>query len=137
MTATVVKGFGRGSKLLGIPTANMCMEEVGETVDKMPTGIYMGFSTLKGKVYKSVVSVGWNPFFDNKAKTVEPHLLHEFTEDFYGERLSLLLCGYVRPELNFPSLDDLIAAIRGDIAHADALLSSEPYRSLEPASSCC
>ncbi|CAM9983746.1 unnamed protein product [Discosporangium mesarthrocarpum] len=106
MSATVVKGFGRGSKLLGIPTANMDMAEVGETVDDMSTGIYLGYTGLKGKVYRAVVSIGWNPYFDNKEKTVEPHLLHKFDEDFYGEKLHLLICGFIRNELNFNSLGE-------------------------------
>ena len=35
---------------------------------------------------------------------VEPHLIHVFEEDFYGEELRFLVCGYVRPERSFPSL---------------------------------
>ncbi|CAM9359566.1 unnamed protein product, partial [Choristocarpus tenellus] len=34
----------------------------------------------------------------------EPHLLHVFKEDFYGEKLHLLICGFIRNELNFNSL---------------------------------
>ncbi len=40
LVATVVKGFGRGSKVLGIPTANMSMEEIGPLVADLP--VYMG-----------------------------------------------------------------------------------------------
>ena len=70
MSATVVKGFGRGSKLLGIPTANMDMKEIGQKVNDTPTGIYLGYTMLEGVVYKAVVSIGWNPYFDNSEKTV-------------------------------------------------------------------
>lgn len=35
---------------------------------------------------------------------VEPHLIHVFDDDFYGEELKFLVCGYVRPERSFPSL---------------------------------
>lgn len=70
LSATVVKGFGRGSKLLGIPTANMDMEEIGERVHDTTTGIYYGYAMLNAEVYPAVISVGWNPYFDNEAKTV-------------------------------------------------------------------
>lgn len=70
MSATVVKGFGRGSKLLGIPTANMAMKEIGETVNDTQTGIYFGYTMLRGVVHQAVVSIGWNPYFDNREKTV-------------------------------------------------------------------
>lgn len=70
MSATVVKGFGRGSKLLGIPTANMDMSEVGRIVNNTSTGIYFGYAMLRSTIYPTVVSVGWNPYFDNREKTV-------------------------------------------------------------------
>ncbi len=31
----------------------------------------------------------------------EPWLLHEFSEDFYGEELRLIVVGYIRPEVSF------------------------------------
>jgi len=62
-----------------------------------------------------VTSVGWNPFFDNKTRTVEPHLLHEFPADFYGSEIRIVMTGYLRPEANFDSLDALIVAIKKDI----------------------
>ena len=56
---------------------------------------------------------------------MEPHLLHLFSEDFYGEELKLVVAGYLRPELNFPSLEALKAAIAEDIALAKGRLESE------------
>lgn len=66
------------------------------------------------------------PFF--KTQTVEPHLLHEFPDDFYGEELKFLVCGYVRPEASFPSLDELVTAIHNDIAFARAALEEPEWR---------
>lgn len=45
-------------------------------------------------------------YFHNEKKSVEPHLLHEFADDFYDEPLRLMLCGFIRPEKNFPSLGE-------------------------------
>lgn len=68
-------------------------------------GIYFGWCVLQGQIYKAVVSVGWNPYYKNTEKTIEAHLIHDSQlEDFYGERIKLLLCGYLRNELNFKSL---------------------------------
>lgn len=67
LSAKVVKGFGRGGKQLGCPTANMSAEELGDALVELPTGIYCGWATVSGKgPYKAVASVGWNPFFQNK-----------------------------------------------------------------------
>ncbi|GJZ11350.1 bifunctional riboflavin kinase/FMN phosphatase [Tanacetum coccineum] len=47
------------------------------------------------------MSIGWNPFFNNTEKTIEPWLLHKFDEDFYGEELHLVVVvGYIRPEFD-------------------------------------
>jgi FAD synthase len=72
----------------------------------------------QGGVYAMVMSIGWNPFFDNSSKTIEPWLLHEFPEDFYDQELRLTVLGYVRPEANFTTLEALIERIHrdGDVA---------------------
>lgn len=67
----VVKGFQRGSKDLGMPTANYS----DEVVDKLPTefkqGVYYGWAQIdNGNVYKMVMSIGNNPFYDNEKKTM-------------------------------------------------------------------
>lgn len=103
LNAEVVHGFNRGSKELGIPTANLSMEELGNTGEELETGIYYGYAHLKGQQYHTVVSVGWNPYYKNSKKTVEAHLLATM-EDFYGEKLQLSLLGYLRKETNFSSL---------------------------------
>uniref|UniRef100_M8CHD2 riboflavin kinase n=1 Tax=Aegilops tauschii TaxID=37682 RepID=M8CHD2_AEGTA len=107
----VIKGFGRGSKVLGIPT-----------------GVYFGWAGLsKRGIYKMVMSIGWNPYFDNTEKTIEPWLLHGFDEDFYGEELRLVIVGYIRPEANFPSLESLIERIHEDGRIAENALDLPEY----------
>ena len=36
-------------------------------------------------MYKMCMSIGWNPFYKNEQKTVEPWILHKFDQDFYGQ----------------------------------------------------
>ncbi len=103
LDAHIVHGFQRGSKELGIPTANLSMEDLGKEGDGLETGIYYGVATLNGLDYEAVVSVGWNPFYKNTKKTIEAHLLANL-DDFYGSRMSLKLLGYLRPEQDFNGL---------------------------------
>ncbi|KAL7529757.1 hypothetical protein ACHAWF_003102 [Thalassiosira exigua] len=94
----VVRGYGRGSKDLGIPTANISRERdvlscsCGD-FDELPTGIYWGFArigevatpngdsgngggdSVLGKVHVAAISIGYNPTYNNTEKTVEPHLI--------------------------------------------------------------
>jgi riboflavin kinase len=216
----VIKGFGRGSKELGIPTANLDVDALGESLNGVGAGIYCGFAYIDpspedvsnrqllkqdaqeehnnttsnaggegggsggaislvderkegkgtgkgletndddnaidkkdavkfnatpdskheqcvkastsphpGKVYKMVMSIGWNPFFKNEKKTVEPYIIHDFGgQDFYGSKLSLVVTAFLRPELNYTTLENLINAIHKDIALSSALLDLETKR---------
>ncbi|GLT49445.1 hypothetical protein SLA2020_229980 [Shorea laevis] len=124
----VIKGFGRGSKVLGIPTANLSTQGHSSVVSENPSGVYFGWAGLsKRGVYKMVMSIGWNPYFNNAEKTIEPWLLHEFNEDFYGEELRLVIVGYIRPEANFPTLESLIAKIQEDRRIAEKVLDLPLY----------
>jgi len=125
---TVVKGFGRGSKQLGIPTANFPKSVVDQLPSNFETGVYFGFAQLEGKVYKMVVSIGWNPCFDNKEKSIETHIMHKFENDFYDQHLKIIIAGYLRPELKFDGLDALISAINTDIAQAEEYLEKDDFK---------
>lgn len=137
MTSRVVRGYGRGSKELGIPTANLDTMQLQfskqVTLAEFPTGIYWGVSRIADhSVYTAAVSVGYNPTYGNDSKTIEPHLIapeqdprrhasqtgETLMKDFYDQTCRLSLIGYMRPELPFEGLDKLIEAIKGDIVKA-------------------
>jgi FAD synthase len=50
--------------------------------------------------------------------------LKTFPKDFYGDRLSVAVTGFLRNELNFTSLQGLIDAINTDICLARQFLSA-------------
>jgi hypothetical protein len=155
------------------------------------------------QVYKMVMSIGWNPFYNNTEKTAEPWLLHDFDQvrgklrqrqhdladsciaaccreglqactgvlcrqimgtvnttascsianmcsdslhapnpaycqatmatrcfivyvplqPFYDQEIRLVVCGYVRPEANFTSLEALVQRIHKDAEVSKAALS--------------
>ncbi|XP_059437610.1 bifunctional riboflavin kinase/FMN phosphatase [Corylus avellana] len=124
----VIKGYGRGSKVLGIPTANLSTEGYSTLLSEHPSGVYFGWARVSNRgVFKMVMSIGWNPYFNNTEKTIEPWLLHDFAEDFYGEDLRLVVVGYIRPEANFPSLESLVAKIHEDGRIAERALDLPLY----------
>lgn len=151
LRSKVIHGFGRGSKLLGFPTANMEIKwepaatemetavelsadeaAVRRFIDGCNTGIYAALACVEdgpdAGVYKAAVSVGWNPTFtDVKAKTIEPWILHEFEDDFYECHLKLMVLGYIRPELKFTTLDALIAEIKADGEFTETELDKTAY----------
>jgi len=148
LRGTVSTGYGRGSKKIGVPTANLKASELAAkgtvemladkgsgaassgTLEALPRGVYVAWARLRGTVHPAVVNVGLSPTFEeaeNPEPIAEAHLLDPIDADFYGEELSLLLLGYVRPERKFPSFDELIAAIKADIATAGQALTEPEY----------
>eukprot|EP00092_Neocalanus_flemingeri_P039875 GFUD01043430.1.p1 GENE.GFUD01043430.1~~GFUD01043430.1.p1 ORF type:complete len:137 (+),score=46.40 GFUD01043430.1:60-470(+) len=99
----IVKGFGRGSTELGFPTANFS-EEVDE-----------------GPVFDMVMSVGYNPFYNNEKRAMETHIIHKFEGDLYGKMLSVIMVGYLRAEANYDSMEKLVQAIENDIDNGKKL----------------
>lgn len=124
----VISGFGRGSAELGIPTANI---PVTPALDQLGSGIYYGWcrilprkdmkdtSVLRNdgqevlfthgnaisgtglNCLPMVMSIGWNPFYQNKSKTAEIHVIHNFSQLFYGTNIELIVLGFIRPELDY------------------------------------
>ncbi|CAF2474368.1 unnamed protein product [Rotaria sp. Silwood2] len=130
---TIVRGFGRGSKELGCPTANLDETAVEKLPSSIDQGVYYGWAQLlatnnSNELYKMVASVGRNPFYNDKTKTIETHLMHEFKDDFYGEKLKIVLLGEIRKMKTFRNSSELAMAIRNDISKACHELDSDQCR---------
>ncbi|KAJ1657306.1 riboflavin kinase [Dispira simplex] len=125
----VQHGFGRGSKELGIPTANLPEDEVHRACKNLKTGVYFGWAQVNdGPVYDMVMSLGWNPYYKNEKLSGEVHICHEFDHDFYGEDLRVVVLGYIRPERDYSSVDALIYDINVDITVAKNSMSRSAYQ---------
>lgn len=61
-----------------------------------------------------VMSIGYNQFYKNTARSAEVHVLHEFGADFYGVEMRLLITGFIREEKDYAELEALIEDINVD-----------------------
>ncbi|KAA8495470.1 Riboflavin kinase [Porphyridium purpureum] len=128
LTGPVVRGFGRGSKELGCPTANIPVEPYELLLSGMPTGVYYGYCVVQGAAHvepdlrKMVMSCGYNPYYGNTKRTIEAHVLDLVCKDFYGCELTLYVVGYIRAERDFVSLEALKTAILADCVSARGAL---------------
>ncbi|XP_064472353.1 riboflavin kinase-like isoform X1 [Ornithodoros turicata] len=109
--------------------ANFPADLVEHLPEDLKCGVYYGWAAVDdGPVHRMVMSVGWNPYYKNEKKSMEAHIMHHFDDDFYGSVLRVAVLGYLRAEKNFASVDDLVAAIKKDIADADSALSGTQFQ---------
>ncbi|KAF5329281.1 hypothetical protein D9619_009439 [Psilocybe cf. subviscida] len=143
----VIKGFGRGSKELGIPTANLPVDEsLTPWITTITSGVYFGWGSLclpppsyphqqtasssahpGFSVYPMVMSIGYNPVYKNAERSVEVHVLQELGTDFYGAEMRLLITGFIREEKDYPTLEALIEDINVDCDVACKSLDREAW----------
>jgi riboflavin kinase/FMN adenylyltransferase len=120
----VIGGEQRGRDL-GYPTANMSI--AGLHPPKF--GVYAVLVDIaegphKGQ-YHGAASIGVRPVFGGVVPNIETFLF-DFTGDLYGTDLSVALVAFLRPELNFDSLQGLIDRMDTDCAEARRILAGLP-----------
>ncbi|WP_193043308.1 bifunctional riboflavin kinase/FAD synthetase [Mycolicibacterium baixiangningiae] len=124
----VVRGDGRG-RGLGFPTANVAPP----MYSAIPAdGVYAAWFTVlghgptmgtvvPGERYQAAVSVGTNPTFSGRTRTVEAFVL-DTSADLYGQHVAVDFVARIRGQEKFASIDDLITAMNGDTERARAIL---------------
>lgn len=51
--------------------ANLSIVGYSDLLAEHPAGVYFGWAGLSARgVYKMVMSIGWNPYFNNKEKAI-------------------------------------------------------------------
>lgn len=71
-----------------------------------------------------VMNIGCRPTVEGTIPTIEVHLL-DWSGDLYGQRLTVSLEQFLRPEEKFASIDALTAQIQADVRAARAFLNAE------------
>jgi riboflavin kinase/FMN adenylyltransferase len=115
----VVDGDKLGRKL-GYPTANLKLTD--EEKIHLGDGIYAvyvelpiksKFQSQHSKTFKGMMSIGFRPTVDAKKRVIEVNIF-DFDKDIYGETIRVYVKKYLRAEIKFNNLDDLIKQIGQD-----------------------
>ncbi|GAB91923.1 flavokinase/FAD synthetase [Gordonia rhizosphera NBRC 16068] len=128
----VVRGDGRGREL-GFPTANVAPPMYAA----IPAdGVYAAWFTVlgagpvvgqvvPGERYQAAVSVGTNPTFSGRTRTVEAFVL-DTSADLYGQHVAVDFVGRIRGMVSYPDINDLITAIGDDVEKTRGILAADP-----------
>jgi riboflavin kinase/FMN adenylyltransferase len=76
-----------------------------------------------GERYQAAVSVGTNPTFSGRTRTVEAFVL-DTTADLYGQHVAVDFVARIRGQQKFRSVDDLVVAMGADTERARAILAA-------------
>jgi riboflavin kinase/FMN adenylyltransferase len=120
VTAPVVHGDKRGREL-GYPTANLRLDPDCA----LKHGIYAVRVGLRGRRYDGVANFGRRPMFDQGTVLLEVFLF-DFSEDIYGEVIDVAFVEWIRPELKFDSVAELVQRMDKDSRLARAALARVP-----------
>lgn len=117
----VVHGERRG-RALGFPTANIATAPY----TALPAdGVYAGRFALGERTLPAAISVGTNPTFSGRLRTLEVYVL-DVVEDFYGHAVGVDFLHRLRGMDRYDDVDALIAQMHRDVARVRELAAAEP-----------
>jgi riboflavin kinase/FMN adenylyltransferase len=126
ITGTVIKGAGRGGRLLGTPTANITTPN--ELVPR--EGVYAVKVMFDHGEYDGVANIGTNPTFQDAGSasgiSYEAHIF-DFSGDLGGKTLRVFFIDRIRDERTFPDADALHEQIREDITRAREMIRKKGH----------
>ena len=114
----VVRGDRRGHEL-GFPTANLAPPPFAAVP---ADGVYACWFAHGKRLLPAAVSVGTNPTFSGRQRTVEAYVL-DVDEDFYGHQVALDFVARLRGMERFDSVNALVEQMSRDVLRTRELLS--------------
>ena len=107
----VVAGRGEGADM-GFATANLVVEPMRRVLGE---GVYGAYAVVDGIRHRAAVSVGVSPTFGGATDAYsEVHIL-DFAEDIYHQDIYVEFVEWLRPMMEFASVDELVATVMGNI----------------------
>ena len=120
LEGTVVSGYQVGRKI-GFPTANLRVDFPYKLIPSI--GVYAVRVQVAGQQWKGMLSIGYRPTINNgNDLSIEVHIL-DFQGDIYNQKMRLEFIEFLRPEVKFDSVDELIAQMHKDKEETIKVLS--------------
>jgi riboflavin kinase/FMN adenylyltransferase len=111
ITGAPGRGRGYGHKYT-VPTINLSRYD-----DLVPgNGVYLTRTRVDNETFNSVTNVGLRPTFGDESFAIETHLLDFHPLDITGQtEVEISFLKWLRPEIKFPSIEDLKTQIGKDV----------------------
>ena len=110
LTGIVVKGNQLGRKI-GFPTANLFPGK--DEILSLKNGVYAVRVKVNRNIFDGMANIGIRPTLDQHDLTIEVHLF-DFSEDIYGETITIFFYDFIREEQKFSGLEELRSQLKKD-----------------------
>ena len=107
----IVEGQHLGMKL-GFPTANIKLS-TNYVIPKF--GVYKTIAFISGIPHISLTNVGVHPTVNEREEAIIETHIPNYTSDDYNKTIYLEFVEFIRPEMKFESLSDLVLQIEKDM----------------------
>ena len=118
ITGKVIRGDQLGREL-GYPTANLMVEEKYKLIPS--DGIFAVRVKVTGKEYTGMAYIGHRPTINGMTRNIEVNIF-DFEGDIYNQELRMEFLHYVRGDIKFSSLEELVVQLGKDKEDVQALL---------------
>jgi len=118
ITGKVIRGDQLGREL-GYPTANLLVEESYKLIPD--DGIFAVRVKVNGQRYNGMAYIGHRPTVNGMSRNIEVNIF-DFSEDIYNQQLRMEFLHFVRGDIKFASLEELVVQLGKDKEDVQALL---------------
>ncbi|MCO5231566.1 MAG: bifunctional riboflavin kinase/FAD synthetase [Chitinophagales bacterium] len=107
-------------RTIGFPTANILIKDPHKLIPAL--GVYAAWVEVNGERLKGALSISKRPTIkDNGELRVEVYIL-DFDREIYGENIKLIFQNFIRTDIKFDNMQDMISQIHKDVETVRHLL---------------
>jgi riboflavin kinase/FMN adenylyltransferase len=108
ITGRVIKG-DMVARTFGYPTANIKLHQLC----RPKYGVYSARVIIDGKIYRGMANLGTRPTLDGYNELLEINIF-DYSSNLYDKEIKVELLDYIRDEIKFNNIEDLIIQIKQD-----------------------
>ncbi len=111
VSGTVLHGRKLG-RTINMPTVNIIPDK---DLSELPFGVYFSKVYVKNRCFKGITNVGIKPTVQKESEINVETFLYDFSEDIYGEAITVELLEFRRPEIKFSNFEELTKQMHEDL----------------------
>ena len=123
LSGLVVKGNQLG-RTIGFPTANIFLSFEEKLIPK--NGVYAVRVHIGEGLYKGMMNIGYRPTVSGNSLSLEVNIF-DFSQDIYGQTISVEFVHYLREEQKFGSLEALKDQLQTDKQNTHTLFEENQF----------